>query len=318
MDILEKEKKLLKLEEELKSLDDPSAIKQITSQIKDYKQEMMTELNAWDKVLLARHPKRPNAQDVIDHIFEDFIEMKGDRLYSDDRAIIGGVAFYKDRPVTIIAQQKGKTTEDNIHTNFGMPHPEGYRKALRLMRQAEKFKRPIVTFIDTPGAFPGIGAEARGQSNAISENLFAMSDMEVPVIAIVLGEGGSGGALAIGVGNHVYMLEHSIYSILSPEGYASILWKDSTLAQKAAEVMKITASDLLEFNMIEGIIPEPLGGAHHDYKKTFDSIDQTLDQALQSFNNKTAQEIKDQRYNKFRSLGFFQRFNYDNLKGVIS
>ncbi len=317
MDILKKEEKLHTLERELKTLDDETAIKTIKTQINDYKHQMMSSLTAWDKVLLARHTKRPNAREVIDAVFDDFMELKGDRLYGDDAAIIGGIAFYKGRPITVIGQQKGKTTQENIDTNFAMPHPEGYRKALRLMRQAEKFNRPIITLIDTPGAFPGIGAESRGQSNAISENLFAMSDLEVPIIALVIGEGGSGGALAIGVANEVHMLEHSVYSILSPEGYASILWKDASKAQEAAEVMKITAEDLKEFGIIEGIISEPLGGAHRDFNNTISAIDERLKHVLERFNNKSVQAIKNERYEKFRAIGFFQRFNYENLQGVI-
>ncbi len=316
MDILKKEKKLLKLENELKSLDDEKKIESINQKIEDYKYGMMQDLSAWDRVLLARHPKRPTAKAIINHLIDDFIELHGDRNFADDKAIYGGIGFYKDLPVTIIAQQKGKNTEENITHNFGMPHPEGYRKALRLMKQAEKFNRPIITLIDTPGAFPGIGAEARGQGEAIARNLFEMSALEVPIISIVIGEGGSGGALAIGVANEVYMLENSIYSILSPEGYASILWKDAKKAQKAAEVMKLTSYDLEELGVIDGIIKEPIGGAHHYQEKAFEAIDKTLKEALTHYQDFSGYEIKTARYTKFRKMGFFQRFNYDNLKGV--
>ena len=317
MDILKKEKKLLKLEEELKELDDDKKIESIKSKIEDYKYGMMQDLSAWDRVLLARHSKRPTSRDVINAVIDDFIELHGDRNFADDKAIIGGIGKFRDRAVTVIAQQKGKTTEENIEHNFAMPHPEGYRKALRLMKQAEKFDRPIITFIDTPGAFPGIGAEARGQGEAIARNLFEMSALEVPIISIVIGEGGSGGALAIGVANDVYMLENSIYSILSPEGYASILWKDATKAKKAAEVMKLTSYDLEEFGVIDGIIKEPIGGAHHNPQKTYQAIEESLQKALEKYYNFSNYEIKTARYTKFRKIGFFQRFNYDNLKGVV-
>lgn len=317
MDILQKEQKLLKLEEELRSLDDETAIKEISDKIKTYKQHMMSKLMAWDRVLLARHAKRPGTKEVINAIFEDFIELSGDRLYEDDKAIIGGVAFFDDQPLTIIGQRKGKNTEDNIKNNFGMPHPEGYRKALRLMKQAEKFNRPIVTFIDTPGAFPGVGAESRGQAMAIANNLYEMSDLKVPLIAFVLGEGGSGGALAIGVGNRVFMMENSIYSILSPEGYASILWKDAKKAKEASEVMKLTSYDLYDFGIIDGIIKEPIGGAHHDPMKMFEAIHQTLRETLLELNHMSRFEIATERYNKFRKMGFLQRFNYENLQEVV-
>ncbi len=316
MDILKKEKKLFKLEEELKNLDDEKKIDSIKQKIEDYKYGMMQDLSAWDRVLLARHPKRPTAKAIIHALFDDFIELHGDRTYGDDKAIYGGIGTYKDRPVTVIAQQKGRNTEENITHNFGMPHPEGYRKALRLMKQAEKFNRPIVTLIDTPGAFPGIGAEARGQGEAIARNLFEMSAIEVPIISIIIGEGGSGGALAIGVANEVHMLENSIYSILSPEGYASILWKDAKKSQKAAEVMKLTSYDLDEFGVIDGIIKEPIGGAHHYPEASFGMIDKALYKALNKYNDFSGYEIKTARYTKFRKFGFFQRFNYDNLKGV--
>ena len=317
MDILQKEKKLKKLEEELYRLDDQTAIDEIKETIKDYKIKAMSSLTSWDRVLLARHQLRPNAKAFIDHIFDDFIELHGDRGFADDKAIIGGIGVINNIPVTIIAQQKGTCTEENIACNFAMAHPEGYRKALRLMKQAEKFNRPIITFIDTPGAYPGIGAEARGQGEAIAKNLYEMSDLGVPIIAIVIGEGGSGGALAIGMGNEVLMLENSIYSILSPEGYASILWKDASKAKEAAEVMKLTSYDLDELGIIDGIIKEPLGGAHHDPKTTFEAVKETLVESLARYHNMSHFEIKTARYAKYRNIGFFQRFNYEHLKGVV-
>jgi acetyl-CoA carboxylase carboxyl transferase subunit alpha len=317
MDILQKEKKLKALEEELKHLDDTKAIEAITETIEDYKEEAMSKLTSWDRVLLARHAKRPNAKKFINHIFDDFIELHGDRNFKDDKAIIGGIALLEGMPVTVIGQQKGDNTEENIACNFAMAHPEGYRKALRLMKQAEKFNRPVITFIDTPGAYPGIGAEERGQGEAIARNLAEMSDLSVPIIAVVIGEGGSGGALAIGMGNKVFMLENSIYSILSPEGYASILWKDAQRAKEAADVMKLTSYDLEELGIIDGIIKEPLGGAHHNLTETFEAVKETLIDTLETFKGMSAFDIKTARYTKYRNIGFFQRFNYEHLKGVV-
>ncbi len=317
MDILQKEKKLQKLIDELERLDDENAVEAIKKNIEDYKKKAMSSLTAWDRVLLARHPKRPNAKMFIKGVFDDFLELHGDRAYADDKAIIGGIGTINGITVTIIAQQKGTTTEENITHNFGMAHPEGYRKALRLMKQAEKFHRPIVTFIDTPGAYPGIGAEARGQGEAIARNLYEMSDLSVPLVCVVLGEGGSGGALAIGMGNEVYMLENSVYSILSPEGYASILWKDASKAQEAAEVMKLTSYDLDEIGIIEGIIKEPLGGAHYDPKLTYEAVKETVFDSIKRLNRLSHFEIRTARYAKYRNFGFFQRFNYENLKGVV-
>ncbi len=316
MDILQKEKKLQKLEEELRRLDDEKSIEEIKKTIEAYKVKSMSNLSSWDRVLLARHPKRPTAKDYIHHVFDDFIELHGDRGFADDQAIIGGIAMLNNIPVTVIGQRKGKTTDENIAYNFGMPHPEGYRKAKRLMRQAEKFNRPIITLIDTPGAYPGLGAEARGQGEAIAKNLYEMSDLGVPIIAIIIGEGGSGGALAIGMGNRVYMLENSIYSILSPEGYASILWKDATKAKAASEVMKLTSYDLEELEVIDGIIKEPIGGAHYDSKLVYESMRTVIERSLRSYHPMSHYEIKTERYAKYRNIGFFQRFNYENLKGV--
>ena len=276
----------------------------------------MTKLTAWDKVLLARHQNRPTALEFINYMSPDFIELHGDRLYRDDKSIIGGIGTIDGKPFTIIAQQKGKNLEENLERNFAMPHPEGYRKALRLMKQAEKFKRPIITIIDTPGAYPGIGAEERGQGHAIAENLLVMSELRVPVIAVVIGEGGSGGALALGVADKVLMLENAIYSILSPEGYASIIWKDSSKAPEAAEIMKLTAKDLEEFDIIDGIIKEPLGGAHFNKEETFRNTKQRIMQEYDKLRRLTATELHFQRHSKIRNFGFLQRFNYENLGGI--
>lgn len=316
MDILAKERKVRELEKKILELDSPELIDSLKKEIDIYKKKSMTSLTAWDRVLLARHQERPTAKDYIEFIFDDFIEFHGDRLFRDDKSIIGGIARLNNQSITVIAQQKGKTLDENLERNFAMPHPEGYRKALRLMEQAEKFKRPIITFIDTPGAYPGIGAEERGQGEAIAKNLMRMSELTVPIISIIIGEGGSGGALALGVGNKVMMLENAIYSILSPEGYATILWKDATKASLAAEAMKLTSYDLFDYEIIDRIIKEPLGGAHFNREKTFENVKEAIVEELDNLNSLASYRIKEERYQKFRKFGFFQRFNYDNLKGV--
>ena len=265
----------------------------------------IVEKSPWDKLNIARDKNRPNARFYIENIFNDFIELHGDRYYKDDSAIIGGIASVNNINVTVIGINKGKDTGENIKNNFGMPHPEGYRKALRLMKQAEKFNRPIICFVDTPGAFCGIEAEERGQGEAIAQNLLVMSKLKTPIISIIIGEGGSGGALALAVANKVYMLENSIYSILSPEGFASILWKDATRAKEASEVMKITAKDLKCFNIIDSIIEEPVGGAHEDPKFMCDKIKENILSDLEKLINTDLNEVVDMRYNKFRKIGNF-------------
>ena len=267
--------------------------------------DIYENMKPWDRVQVARHPGRPTTLDYIPLLFEDFIELHGDRLYGDDEAIVSGIASFRGQPVTIIGHQRGKDTKENIRRNFGMPHPEGYRKALRLMKQAEKFKRPIICLIDTKGAYPGKAAEERGQSEAIARNLVEMAGLEVPVLSIVIGEGGSGGALALGVGNHILMLENSTFSVISPEGAASILWKDSALAQTAAEAMKITAPDLLDMKIIERMIPEVRGGAHHNPEKQAEFMGQAIQQSLDELNGLTAAQLIEQRYDKFRAIGVF-------------
>lgn len=260
------------------------------------------DITPWEKVKLARMPLRPTGLDYIDHIFDNFLEMHGDRYYGEDRAIVGGIAFFGDIPVTVIAQQKGRNTKENIARNFSMPHPEGYRKALRLMKQAEKFHRPIICFIDTPGAFCGLGAEERGQGEAIATNLAEMIVLRTPIISIIISEGGSGGALALGVADKVYMLEHAIYSILSPEGFASILYKDSTKAEQAANDMKLTAQDLLQNGIIDGIIPEPMGGAHNDFGLVFSSVKAVIEADLQDMMQISPDKLLELRYQKFRTM----------------
>ncbi|MDN7245973.1 acetyl-CoA carboxylase carboxyl transferase subunit alpha [Planococcus shenhongbingii] len=282
-----------------------SEIQSLEERLSKLENDIYENMKPWDRVQVARHPERPTTLDYIPILFEDFIELHGDRLYGDDEAIVGGIASFNGQPVTVIGHQRGKSTKENIRRNFGMPHPEGYRKALRLMKQAEKFKRPIICLIDTKGAYPGKAAEERGQSEAIARNLVEMAGLEVPVLSIVIGEGGSGGALALGVGNHILMLENSTFSVISPEGAASILWKDSALAQTAAEAMKITAPDLLEMKIIERMIPEVRGGAHHDYEKQARFIGEAIKQSLDELNELSEQQLIDQRYDKFKSIGIF-------------
>jgi acetyl-CoA carboxylase carboxyl transferase subunit alpha len=298
-----------------KEIDFSDEINRLEEKSKKLSNEIYGNLTPSQRIQIARHPARPTTLDYIDHIFQSFMEIHGDRLYGDDPAIVAGIAKLGDQAVTVIGHQKGKDTKDNIARNFGMPHPEGYRKALRLMQQANKFGRPIICFIDTPGAYPGIAAEERGQSEAIARNLREMAGFEVPIICIVTGEGGSGGALALGVGNHVYMLENSIYSTISPEGAAAIIWKDASQAQRAAEAMKITAPDLLEKNIIEGIIPEPVGGAHHDVEKQAKAMKECIVKALDELNKLKGIELVNNRYEKFKKIGRFS-FVTDSMTDV--
>ena len=302
------EQKILELKTQLAALDqsDPKMQRlreELSETIMSLKAELYADLEPIDEVYLARHPNRPNIHYYIQHLFTDFLELHGDRTYGDDGAMIGGVATFEGRPVTIIGHVKGKSTEENIRSNFGMPHPEGYRKAMRLALQAEKFNRPIVTFIDTPGAYPGIGAEERGQSEAIARCLMTFMGLKVPVIAIVIGEGGSGGALAISGGNHLVMLEHSVYSVLSPEGFASILYKDATKAKEAASLMKLTATDLLNLGVIDEIVKEPIGGAHEAPDFTLQALKDILYQRLSKLSKLSGEELAEQRYDKFQKIG---------------
>lgn len=262
----------------------------------------MSNLTAWDKVTMARRLERPKALDYINSIFEDFIEFHGDRCYGDDKAIVGGIASLEGMTVTVIGEQKGKNVKENMQRNFGMPEPEGYRKALRLMKQAEKFKRPIITFIDTPGAYPGIGAEERGQGEAIARNIMEMSRLKVPIICIVIGEGSSGGALALGVGDKIVMLENSVYSILSPEGFASILYKDSTKAKEAAEDMKATAKDLKKLGIIDDIIKEDKDGAEKDFEGLTEELKKYILKNIKKLQKISPEELIEGRYEKFRNM----------------
>ena len=268
-------------------------------------ESIFSSLNAWQISQMARHPQRPYTYDYIERIFTDFEELHGDRYYADDYAIIGGIGRMDGRPVMVIGHQKGRDTKEKLKRNFGMPRPEGYRKALRLMEMAERFRLPILTFIDTPGAYPGVGAEERGQSEAIARNLRVMATLRTPIICTVIGEGGSGGALAIGVGDHIAMLQYSTYSVISPEGCASILWKSADKASDAAEAMGITSKRLSEIGLIDEIIDEPMGGAHRDYAQMAESVRQSITNTLLRLDSLTLDELVEARYQKLMGYGVF-------------
>jgi len=311
---LEFEKPIIELEERIRTLEDSASlrgldvsdeVKRLRSRVKTLGKDIFENLDAWQRVQLARHPRRPTANDYIERIFDRFHELHGDRQYRDDPSIVGGMAWLDDRRAMVIGHQKGRDTKSNIHRNFGMAHPEGYRKALRLMQLAERHGRPIITFIDTPGAYPGIGAEERGQGEAIAHNLRDMAGLTVPILVFVTGEGGSGGALAIGVGDRVYMLENSIYSVISPEGCAAILWRDRAKAPDAAKAMKITSHDALRLGVIDAILDEPTGGAHRDYAGTCETIRQRIIQDLDVLSALSPQELTDQRLDKFLAMGIY-------------
>ncbi|GIO22396.1 acetyl-CoA carboxylase carboxyl transferase subunit alpha [Oceanobacillus sp. J11TS1] len=313
--ILEFEKPIFNLKEKIKELksftenseiDLKDEIQTLEERLEKLEEDIYGNLKPWNRVQMARHPDRPTTLDYVERLFEDFIEFHGDRFFGEDEAIVSGIAYYKNQPVTVIGHQRGKDTKENIQRNFGMPHPEGYRKALRHMKQAEKFHRPIITFIDTKGAYPGKAAEERGQSEAIAKNLMEMAGLTVPIVCIVIGEGGSGGALGIGVGNHVHMLENATYSVISPEGAASILWKDAGEAQRAAESMQITAPDLKKLDVIDQVIPEPKGGAHRDIDAQAAFIDRVLEKSLNELNKLSPEDIVEERWQKYKKIGSFQ------------
>lgn len=293
----------LKESQEKNEVDLQDEIDMLEASLKRETTKVYTNLKPWDRVQIARLPERPTTLDYIPYIFDSFIELHGDRSFRDDPAMIGGIGYLDGKSVTVIGQQRGKDTKDNIYRNFGMAHPEGYRKALRLMKQAEKFNRPIFTFIDTKGAYPGKAAEERGQNESIAKNLMEMASLTVPVIAVVIGEGGSGGALGIGISNRVLMLENSTYSVISPEGAAALLWKDSNLAQIAAETMKITALDLLDLGIIDEVINEPLGGAQKDEEVQALSIKKMFLKHLNELKQLTPEELANDRFEKFRKIG---------------
>jgi len=281
-------------------------IKQLEDSALTLKTELYRKITPIERVQLARHPARPTSLDYIRYLIKDFIQFHGDRRFMDDLAIVGGIGFFENFPVTVIGHQKGRDTKDNIRRHFGMPHPEGYRKALRLMKQAEKFGRPIINFIDTPGAYCGLGAEERGQGEAIAVNLMEMSDLRTPVISIITGEGGSGGALALGVADRVFMLSNTIYSVISPEGCASILWKDSSKASDAAAALKIDPNNLLRMGIIDDIIEEPQGGAHEDHEGTALNIRERLITTLEDLGQYSIDDLVEQRYKKIRKMGQFK------------
>jgi acetyl-CoA carboxylase carboxyl transferase subunit alpha len=270
------------------------------------RREIYSNLSRWQRVQLARHPRRPYTLDYVEMLCDEFIELHGDRAFADDPSIVGGLARFEGRPLVVVGHQKGRNTKENIHRNFGMPHPEGYRKALRLFHTADRFRLPVLTFVDTPGAYPGVGAEERGQSEAIARNLREMARLEVPVVCVVIGEGGSGGALALAVADRVYMLENAIYSVISPEGCAGILWKDKAKAPEAAEVLKLTARDVLELGVIDGLVSEPLGGAHRDPAVTAEAIRRVVKEALDELSGLPPEALITNRLEKFQAMGVFQ------------
>jgi acetyl-CoA carboxylase carboxyl transferase subunit alpha len=309
--VVQLKKKIAELREFTKNadVDLSNEIEKLEIRLEKLETEVYGNLKPWDRVQIARHPERPTTLDYIKYLFTGFFECHGDRYYGDDEAIISGIAKYHGLPVTVIGHQRGRDTKENLRRNFGMPHPEGYRKALRLMKQAEKFNRPIICFLDTKGAFPGKTAEERGQGEAIAKNLFEMAGLSVPIICIVIGEGASGGALAIGLGNHVLMLENSWYSVISPEGAAALLWKDAGLAKKAAETMKITAPDLKELGVIEEIIPEVKGGAHRDIVEQTNLVDDYLLKSLKELIQYDKEQLISHRYEKYKKIG---KFSFEN------
>ncbi len=311
---LEFEKPLRELEEQLENLarlseksevDLAAEQKAIVAKIDATKRKIYTDVTPWQRVQIARHPDRPYALDYIDHMFQDFQELHGDRLFRDDQAIVGGTALLNGKPVMVIGQQKGRDTKENLKRNFGCPNPEGYRKALRLMRMADKFDLPIITIIDTPGAYPGIGSEERHVAEAIAVNIREMSDLKVPIISVVIGEGGSGGALGIAMSNIVLVLENAYYSVISPEGCAAILWKDRAHAPDAAEALKLNSSSLVDLGVADQVIGEPLGGAHRDYDKIIETVKSTITKHLKTLNKMPKEKLVSHRYEKFRQMGQF-------------
>ncbi|MGL4567276.1 MAG: acetyl-CoA carboxylase carboxyltransferase subunit alpha, partial [Fusobacteriaceae bacterium] len=301
------EKKISELEKfaSEKNIDLSEEIEKLQKKHKNILEKIYSNLSSWDKIFVARHPDRPYTMDYIEAFGEDFVELHGDRLFRDDPAIVGGMCKIDGKRVMVIGHQKGRTTEEKIHRNFGMSNPEGYRKALRLFRMAEKFKIPILSFIDTPGAYPGIEAEKHGQGEAIARNLMEMSGIKTPMISIVIGEGGSGGALGLGVTDKIFMLQNSVYSVISPEGCAAILYKDSSRAPEAAENLKISADSLLKLGVIDGIIPEPIGGAHRDYSLTAQNLKQVVLKTFEELESLDSDTLLEKRYKKYRNMGKF-------------
>lgn len=305
VELQEKINELRKLSEN-SEMDITEEMERLEKKSKQLVKEIFSKLTPWQTAKLARHPLRPYSIDYFELIFDDFHELHGDRVYADDKAIIGGIAKLEGRPVMVIGQQKGRSTKEKVYRNFGMPRPEGYRKAKRLMQLAERFNLPIITLIDTQGAYPGVGAEERGQSEAIAANLFTMATLKVPILCTVIGEGGSGGALAIGVGDNVAMLQYSVYSVISPEGCASILWRSAERAEDAADAMSITSDRLKELGLVDDIIEEPMGGAHRDYQETARRIKSHLLEKLAELNEMDSTALTERRYQRIRDYGFFE------------
>ena len=303
--LMELEKKIEELAELSKDMDLTKEIAKLEKRAETMRGEIFSNLSRWQTAQIARHINRPFTLDYLNLIFTDFTELHGDRLFGDDHAIVGGLARLDGEPVMVIGHQKGRDTKEKVFRNFGMPNPEGYRKALRLMLMAQQFDLPIITFVDTPGAFPGIGAEERGQAEAIARNLREMAGLTVPIIVVITGEGGSGGALAIAVGNRVLMLEHSVYAVISPEGCAAILWSDGTKGSQAAEALKLTAKDIKELDVIDEIVPEPLGGAHRDHEATAAGLHEALTRNLAELKGKSGETLVEERYQKFRKMSRF-------------
>lgn len=305
MELRAKIEELRRFTEE-KGIDFSDEIAKLERKAAELEQSIYGELTPWQKVQIARHGDRPTTLDYIRGIFTDFIELHGDRTFGDDPALVGGIAKLEGMPVTVLGHQKGRDTKENIYRRFGMPEPEGYRKALRLMKQAEKFGRPVICFIDTSGAYPGMAAEERGQSEAIARNLLEMAGLKVPIVCVVTGEGGSGGALALGVGDRILMLEHAVYSVISPEGAAALLWKDASQAQRAAETMRITAQDLHRFGIADGVIEEPLGGAQKDPETMIARVKEYVLAAVKELSLLTGEELVEARYRKYRAIGRYK------------
>jgi acetyl-CoA carboxylase carboxyl transferase subunit alpha len=310
---LEFEKPILELENriaELRASQDLLAVQdeilRLEARLTRLQQKVYSNLTPWQRTQLARHPRRPHTLDFFKLLLDDFIELHGDRLYGDDRAVVGGLAWFDGESMIALGHQKGRDTRENLARNFGMPHPEGYRKALRLMKLAEKFGKPIFTFIDTPGAYPGLGAEERGQAEAIARNLREMAALRTPILCVVTGEGGSGGALAMGLGDRVLMLEYAIYSVISPEGCAAILWGDASKAPEAAELLHLTAPDLLRLGVIDAIVPEPAGGAHRNWDAAAQALRRALKDHLWELRSRSPEELVQERYEKFRRIGVFE------------
>ncbi len=318
--IVELEKKITELKNLSAdgSLNLDSEVKKLESRLVMAKKETYLNLTPWQRVQIARHPRRPYTLDYVQGVFTDFVEVHGDRTFADDKALVGGFARFEGRPCLVMGHQKGRDAKENIMRNFGSAHPEGYRKALRLMNMAKKFRLPIIAFVDTPGAYPGIGAEERGQAYTIAVNIRDMARIDVPILVCVIGEGGSGGALGIGVGDRVLVLENAYYSVISPEGCAAILWKDRTKAPEAAAALRLTAKDLMEMNLIDDMVKEPLGGAHKDFPEMMEAVRQAIRKFWKDFDGEDPEKLIEARYKKFRDIGVFQETQLQSAEKIYA